>query len=82
MVQLLTLGGDPFSSTGGGRELVLVLVAGDSALYLRKQQKNVLKILRLLCFFKLLFDWDTVKTKEGFGRASGEQVVMQIDIFS
>lgn len=28
----LTLGGDPFSSTGGGRELVLVLAAGGSTL--------------------------------------------------
>lgn len=27
-----TLGGDPFSSTGGGRELVLVLAAGGSTL--------------------------------------------------
>lgn len=28
----LTFGGDPFSSTGGGRELLLVLVAGGSTL--------------------------------------------------
>lgn len=32
VVEQLTLGGDPFSSTGGGGELALVLVAGESTL--------------------------------------------------
>lgn len=72
-----TLGGDPFSSAGGGGELVLVLAAGASAVESRKQQKKVLKMLRLLCFFRLPLDWDAGRTT---GEGEGEHVEMQINV--
>lgn len=47
---------------------------------MRKQQKNVLKMPRFLCFFKLLLDWDAVEThgRQERERAEGERAGMQI----
>jgi len=53
----------------------LVLAAGASALESRKQQKKVLKMLRLLCFFRLPLDWDAGRTT-----GEGEHVEMQINV--